>query len=111
MAQIVEKITSKSLQEFLHERVFVELDMQTALLRSSPMQLVPNRVQSYRIRREKFTPFPSNAAIVGPGFLHLSAGDMQSWAIQFSDPNSPIAEILRRMTATRKLRFFSGISG
>jgi CubicO group peptidase (beta-lactamase class C family) len=91
MAQIVEKITGKSLQEFLQEQVFEEPGMQTALLRSSPMQLVPNRVQSYRIRNEEFTPFPSNAAIVGPGFLHLSAEDMQIWASQFGDSDSPIA--------------------
>jgi len=103
LAQIVQEITKKSLQEFLHERVFEELGMQTAVFRKSPMQLVPNRVQSYRVRNDKFTPYPSNSAIVGPGFLHLSVKDMQAWAIQFGDFDSPHARLLQRMTATKKL--------
>lgn len=103
MAQIVEEISGKSLQEFLDERVFVELGMQTAVVRSSPMQLVPNRVQSYRIRNEKFTPFPSNSAIAGPGFLHLSVKDMWTWAMQFGNSDSPLAGLLQRMATTRKL--------
>ena len=103
LAQIVEEITKKSLQEFLQERVFEELGMQTAVFRRSPMQLVPNRVQSYRVRNDKFTPLPSNSAIVGPGFLHLSVKDMQAWAIQFGDSDSPHAGLLQSMTTTRKL--------
>jgi len=103
LAQIAEEITGKSLQEFLNERVFEELGMQTAVFRNSPMQLLPNRVQSYRFRKDKFTPYPSNNAIVGPGFLHLSARDMQAWASQFGNPDSPVAGLLQRMTTTKKL--------
>jgi CubicO group peptidase (beta-lactamase class C family) len=103
LAQIVEKITGDSLQRFLDECVFEDLGMHTAVFRSSPMQLLRNRVQSYRIRNDKFTPFPSNSGIVGPGFLHLSARDMQTWAAQFGNPESPVAGLLQRMTTTRKL--------
>jgi CubicO group peptidase (beta-lactamase class C family) len=97
LAQIVEQVAQQSLPEFLEERLFVPLGMQDAKFRSSPTQLLPRRVNSYRFRRGEFSPFPSNAAVVGPAYLHLSVNDMAIWAAQFGDPDSRVAALLNRM--------------
>lgn len=103
LAQIVEQVAQQSLPEFLEERLFVPLGMQDAKFRSSPTQLLPRRVNSYRFRRNEFSPLPSNAAVVGPAHLHLSVNDMAIWAAQFGDPDSRVAALLNRMIEIQPL--------
>jgi CubicO group peptidase (beta-lactamase class C family) len=103
LAQIVEQVAQQPLPEFLEERLFAPLGMEDAMFRSSPTQLLPRRVNSYRFRRGTFSPLPSNSAIVGPAYLHLSVKDMAVWAAQFGDPDSRVAPLLERMTETRDL--------
>ena len=104
LAQIVEQVAQQSVPEFLEARVFVPLGMADAKFRSSPTQLLPRRVNSYRFRRGEFSPLPSNAAVVGPAYLHLSVYDMAIWAAQFGDPDSLVAELLERMIEIKPLK-------
>jgi CubicO group peptidase (beta-lactamase class C family) len=102
---LVERVSGKSFQQFMQERIFRPLGMSHTQWRDDHTRIVPGRAQAYSMESDGWhidMPFES---VVGPGGLLTTVGDWLLW-------NEALAKGTLRAgltdSLTRRMRLTSG---
>jgi CubicO group peptidase (beta-lactamase class C family) len=103
LAEIAEKVSGKSLNDFLQERVFTPLGMTSTVIRDRYWQLIPNRATSYRDMADGFTHNVLNYGSYGSTSLHTTAKDFLKWLNTFRKPAICKPETIAEMMLPTKL--------
>ena len=83
LAAVVEKVTKKTLQQFLKERVFDPLDMKHTQICENYWQWIPNRAESYYNNGLSFQRHVLNYGCYGATALNSTANDLMKWLAAF----------------------------
>jgi CubicO group peptidase (beta-lactamase class C family) len=103
LAQVVAKVSGKSLREFAKNTVFDRLGMTNTNFLDDRFELQPGVATGYRhARSSAWSPSPYLNDTYGPGGLFTTVGDMLKWYSSFTDP--------ARTSALRKSPLPSGDS-
>ena len=81
LAMIVEKVSGKSFGDFLHERIFVPLDMRNTLAYENGKNEVPHRALGYTMKNGKWIEADqsSTSAVLGDGGIYSNVEDLAKW--------------------------------
>lgn len=83
LAEIVKRVSGKSLKEFCHERIFVPLEMDNTHFHDDHRQIVPNRSDCYWPMRRGWQKAVLSYAVVGATSLLTTAEDLAKWQRNF----------------------------
>jgi CubicO group peptidase (beta-lactamase class C family) len=97
LAEIVGRVSGKSLVQFAAERIFEPLGMTHTHFHDDLSRIVPGRASGYYLGGTAFRAFASNSAVVGPSGLLTTASDLVKWLDNFRDPRVGGAEAVARM--------------
>lgn len=93
LAEIIFAVTGQTLRELTTERIFAPLGMRRTFFFDDVTEIVPQRANSYTIRREEggresggWARSPLNNDNAGPGSLFTTVQDLTAWASNFIDP-------------------------
>ncbi len=86
LAEIVEKITGKSLNDFLQERVFKPLGMTSTVIRDRYWQRIDNRARSFWDNGTEYFHSVLNYGSYGSTSLHTTAHDFMKWMDNYKNP-------------------------
>jgi CubicO group peptidase (beta-lactamase class C family) len=86
LAQIVEKVSGKSLREFTRERIFVPLDMHRTFFRDDFSEIVKGQAYGYVPSGDTFRLSVTNFDTVGATSLMTNVEEMVRWDRNFDDP-------------------------
>ena len=105
-AQIVYRLTGKSLAQFAQERIFAPLGMHETLYHDDVSTLIPNGAESYAPRqgggyRDARSTY--DGAIVGAGAVHTSVEDFGRWLNNYDEATVGGRDIIDIMTTATKL--------
>ena len=86
LAQIVKRVTGKSLREYADERIFKPLGMKNTHFHDEPYHVFPNRVISYSPAGSEYRiSYLLNFDEIGAGGLYTTIGDLLLWDRNFYD--------------------------
>jgi CubicO group peptidase (beta-lactamase class C family) len=99
LAQVVTRVSGKSLSDFAEERVFRPLGMTRTYFRESPTRLIQGRAYSYNAAgNERYLAADrGNLAYAGSTGLFTTALDLVKWLDNFRDPKVGGAKAIARM--------------
>jgi CubicO group peptidase (beta-lactamase class C family) len=104
LAQIVKKVTGKSLADYAVEGVFKPASMQKAIFEVSRNTLMPDRALSYvRIGPGRDIALPLNYEVIGPSGLWLSGNDLAAWLRYLDLPDGSTKRVLAAMEVPGRL--------
>jgi CubicO group peptidase (beta-lactamase class C family) len=84
LAQIVERVSGKSLREYAEEKIFKPLGMINTHFHDDVTEIVPNRATGYAPRRNGgFSVVTANSKQVGAGGLYTTVEDLFLWIQNF----------------------------
>lgn len=86
LAEIAEKISGKSLNDFLRERVFQPLGMTHTVIRDRYWQRIDNRARSFWDNGTEFFHSVLNYGSYGSTSLHTTAHDFMKWMENYKHP-------------------------
>jgi len=85
LALIIEKITGKTFSEYCKEKIFVPLEMSTAVVSDNHQKIIQNKAEAYNTINEegrlKYTPSDD---WYGHGGIYCSINDLKKWADNFT---------------------------
>lgn len=79
LAELVQRLTGKSLREFCEEQIFLPLEMSNTHFHDDHRQIVPHRADGYWPKEGGWQRAVLSYAIVGATSLHTTAGDLAKW--------------------------------
>ena len=107
-AQIVYRLTGKTLAEFAEERIFAPLGMHDTRILADVTTIIPNGAEGYapqsggragfRVARSTY-----DGAIMGAGAVHTSVEDFGRWLNNYDSPIVGARDIIETMTTATKL--------
>jgi len=105
-AQVVYRLTGKSLAEFAQDRIFAPLGMRDTRFLSDRSAIIPNLAESYgprekggfRIQRSNY-----DGAIMGPGGIHTTVEDFGRWLNNYDTAIVGGPDIIATMTTATTL--------
>lgn len=98
LGSLIEHISGMPFGEFLHQRIFKPLEMETALIYSHPGMELMNDAGGYRITNDMPVKVSSTADYsYGSGNLWTSLDDMIKWGHNFFSPKVGNAEMTDRI--------------
>jgi CubicO group peptidase (beta-lactamase class C family) len=105
-AQIVYRLTGKTLAQFAEERIFTPLGMHDTRYLADVTTIIPNGAEGYaprtgggfRVARSTY-----DGAIVGAGAVHTSVEDFGRWLDNYDDATVGGRDIIETMTTATKL--------
>ena len=105
-AQIVYRLTGKTLAQFAQERIFAPLGMHETLYHDDVTTIIPNGAESYSPRqgggyRDARSTY--DGAIVGAGAVHTSVEDFGRWLNNYDEATVGGRDIIDIMTTATKL--------
>lgn len=86
LAEIAEKISGKSLNDFLRERVFEPLGMTSTVIRDRYWQRIDNRARSFWDNGTEYFHSVLNYGSYGSTSLHTTAHDFMKWMENYKNP-------------------------
>lgn len=104
-AQIVYRLTGKTLAHFAEERIFAPLGMRDTRFLADRATIIPNLAESYAPRERGFRIQRSNydGAIQGPGGVHTTVEDFGRWLNNYDAATVGGRDILSTMTTAMTL--------
>ncbi len=104
-AQVVYRLTGKTLAQFADERIFKPLGMHDTRFLSDRSAIIPNLAESYGPRSGGFRIVRSgyDGAIQGPGGIHTTAEDFGRWLNNYDAATVGGHDIIQTMTTPTKL--------
>jgi CubicO group peptidase (beta-lactamase class C family) len=104
-AQVVYRLTGKTLAQFAEERMFKPLGMRDTRFLSDRYAIIPNLAESYGPRRGGFRIVRSeyDGAIQGPGGIHTTVEDFGRWLNNYDAATVGGRDIIQTMTTPTKL--------
>jgi CubicO group peptidase (beta-lactamase class C family) len=105
-AQIVYRLTGKTLAQFAQERIFAPLGMRETLYHADVTTIIPNGAEGYaprpgggfRVARSTY-----DGAIMGAGAVHTSVEDFGRWLNNYDEATVGGRDIIDIMTTATKL--------
>jgi CubicO group peptidase (beta-lactamase class C family) len=86
LAEIVARVSGKTLRQFAHDNIFAPLNMHHTHFDDHHREHIPNRVMSYHPHDNGYKAYPKNFDIVGSGGLLTTSGDLALWDQNFYIP-------------------------
>ncbi|MBL8858224.1 MAG: beta-lactamase family protein [Planctomycetes bacterium] len=83
LAQIVERVSKKSLRDFARERIFDPLEMKHTEILDDCTHVVRNKANSYSVVAGGFATETSDWEQTGDGAVQTTVGDLQRWDENF----------------------------
>lgn len=104
-AQIVYRITGKTLAEFAQERIFGPLGMNDTRYLADAAMVIPNLGTSYSPRQNAFRVVRSDydGSIMGAGAVHTTVEDFGRWLANYDSAKVGDRSIIETMTTATKL--------
>ncbi len=104
-AQVVYRLTGKTLAQFAEERIFAPLGMRDTRYLADRTAVIPNLAESYAPRERGFRIQRSNydGAIQGPGGVHTTVEDFGRWLNNYDAATVGGGDIIATMTTATKL--------
>jgi CubicO group peptidase (beta-lactamase class C family) len=105
-AQIVYRLTGKTIEQFADEHIFQPLGMHDTRYVADHTEIVPNLAESYAPRpgggfREARSEY--DGAIMGAGAIHTTIEDFGRWLNNYDDASVGGRDIIQTMTTPTKL--------
>lgn len=97
LADVVRRVSGKSLGPFCAERMFGPLGMTHTHFQDNLTDIVPQHAQSYRHTHGHLVRAPLNYATVGSTGLQTTSNDLSLWARNFESPRVGGAQLIARM--------------
>ena len=97
LAEIVERVSGKGFNEFLKERIFAPLGMDSTVVRENYWQFIPMRGVSYWDNGTEYFHCVLNYGNYGTTSLHTTARDLMKWMENYRNPIICKPETLERM--------------
>jgi CubicO group peptidase (beta-lactamase class C family) len=105
-AQIVYRLTGKTLAQFAEERIFQPLGMRDTRYQADATTIIPNGAEGYaprpgggfRVARSTY-----DGAIMGAGAVHTSVEDFGRWLNNYDEATVGSRDIIETMTTATKL--------
>ena len=104
LAEIAEKISGKSLNDFLRERVFGPLGMTSTVIRDRYWQRIDNRARSFWDNGTEYFHSVLNYGSYGSTSLHTTAHDFMKWMDNYKNPKVCKKETIDIMMTVPKLK-------
>jgi CubicO group peptidase (beta-lactamase class C family) len=104
-AQIVYRLTGKTLAEFAQERIFGPLGMRDTRYLADASMIIPNLATAYAPRQNGFRVARSgyDGAIMGAGAVHTTVEDFGRWLANYDSAKVGDRGIIETMTTATKL--------
>jgi CubicO group peptidase (beta-lactamase class C family) len=104
-AQVVYRLTGKTLAQFAEERIFAPLGMRDTRYLADRAAVIPNLAESYSPRERGFRIQRSNydGAIQGPGGVHTTVEDFGRWLNNYDAATVGGGDLIATMTTATKL--------
>ena len=83
LAEIIERIEKKPFNEVLKQKILIPLKMNTTLAVDDISTIIPNKVQSYKLKGNHYQNFPIRLSGVGGSGLNTTINDLTLWAINY----------------------------
>ena len=80
-AQIVEKTSGQSFNDYMREHVFAPLQMNDSYVRMTPATLIAQRSEGYTLGDDGWTAPGDLGGAVGAGGIYASVADLQRWGV------------------------------
>ena len=99
LAEIIERISGKSLNDFAQQTIFIPLSMSSAFFHVKQGEDFPNKARGYEPTPTGFTSPLYRSHLIGDGGLYLSLTDMVKWAQNFyhNELGNGDESLMRRM--------------
>ena len=104
LAEIAEKVSGLSLNDFLQARVFRPLGMESTVIRDRYWQRIDNRAVSFHDNGSAYFHHVLNYGSYGSTSLHTTAHDFLRWMDTFSNPTVCKPETIGEMFVVPKLK-------
>lgn len=104
LAEIAEKVSGKSLNDFLRERVFGPLGMTSTVIRDRYWQRIDNRARSFWDNGTEYFHSVLNYGSYGSTSLHTTAHDFMKWMDNYKNPKVCKKETIDIMMTVPKLK-------
>lgn len=105
-AQIVYRLTGKSLDQFAHERIFAPLGMHDTRYLADVTTILPNGAEGYAPRGPvgfQVARSTYDGAILGAGAVHTTIEDFGRWLDNYDSATVGGSDIIRQMTTATAL--------
>ncbi|MED1857407.1 serine hydrolase domain-containing protein [Brevibacillus reuszeri] len=86
LAEIVERVSGKSLNELARERIFAPLGMSQTCFKDRYWQMIPNRAESYKLVGSEYVHAVLNYGTYGATSLNTTATDFLKWMENLKNP-------------------------
>ncbi|WP_440053314.1 serine hydrolase domain-containing protein [Pseudoalteromonas sp. T1lg65] len=86
LAELVTRVSGKSMREFTTQFMFKPLGMQSTFFADDMREIVPNRAYGYRTFEDGLKHYETNIFVVGDGGLYTTLEDMLIWDNHFYAP-------------------------
>jgi CubicO group peptidase (beta-lactamase class C family) len=86
LAEIVNRVSGKSLKDFASVKIFEPLGMENTFFNNDCHQIINNKVISYKVEDEKSKCYNSNLEIIGDGGIITTLNDLLKWDQNFYKP-------------------------
>jgi CubicO group peptidase (beta-lactamase class C family) len=103
LAAIIEAVSGKTLEDWLHENLFSHLKMSTAQIPNNHTVIIKNLAHSYVLKENNFVKSPDLLTAFGSSSLFTSLNDMTRWAIHFDEQINLKNPVYSRMLEAGKL--------
>lgn len=97
LAEIVERVSGRTLQQFMQQRIFAPLGMTDTVVRETYWQMIPNRAVSYWDSGSEYFHYVLNYGYYGSTSLHTNARDLMRWMENYRRPTVCRAETMAEM--------------
>jgi len=97
LAEVVRRVSGKSLRQYCDERIFQPLGMTGTHFQDNIKDVVPRRALSYTKSSGRDVRVPLNYATAGPTGLQTTTEDLSKWAINFESPRVGGPALIARM--------------
>ncbi|MEP6780605.1 MAG: serine hydrolase domain-containing protein [Gemmatimonadaceae bacterium] len=114
-ALIIERVSGKSLQDFMQSRLFVPLGMTHTLLRDDFTRVVPNRATAYSLKGQTFHTDMPFTNMIGNGGILTTMADLVKWNENFDNTTvggaafTPTMQTQMRLNNGRTITYALGL--
>lgn len=103
LAEIVRRVSGRSLADFCNDRIFKPLGMTRTRFQTNIGDIVPGRVQSYDVSEGRYRREVLSSIVSGPSGLLTTVADLSRWALNLESGALGGTALLRRMEAQARL--------
>jgi len=104
LALLVQRISGEPFAQFMTSQIFQPLGMNHTLVLDNPPMEIPNRVQGYAMKQNRFKPVRNDTHVIGDGQVFTTAPDIVLWDKGLREGKLLKAETLNHAYISGKLK-------